>query len=270
MKILNLAILMLLFCSCEKVVDVDLDSAPPRLVIDAAIQWEKGTAGNEQSIRLTTTSPYFDTVIPAVSGATVMVTGPAGEVFDFIETPNSGIYVCTDFVPVINGEYVLTVISAGQTYSATETLKPVPELEQTEQNNEGGFTGDEIEIKIFYTDDGSTDDYYLSRFEPSFSTLPAFEVSEDRFFQGNQIFATYSDEDLAAGQILEFKLAGISQRYYNYMNILLSIAGSNGGSPFQSPPATVRGNIVNSTTESNFALGYFTLSETVSRTVTIE
>jgi hypothetical protein len=54
------------------------------------------------------------------------------------------------------------------------------------------------------------------------------------------------------------------------MSILISLAGSNNGSPFQSPPATVRGNIVNQTNEANYALGYFSLSEIDSLEYTIE
>ena len=46
------------------------------------------------------------------------------------------------------------------------------------------------------------------------------------------------------------------------MSILVSIAGSNVGGPFQSPPATVKGNIVNVTNKENYPLGYFSLSET--------
>jgi hypothetical protein len=54
------------------------------------------------------------------------------------------------------------------------------------------------------------------------------------------------------------------------MSILLSIAGNNGGGPFQSPPATVRGNIINTTNPSNYALGYFSLSEMDTKNYTIE
>ncbi len=45
------------------------------------------------------------------------------------------------------------------------------------------------------------------------------------------------------------------------MSVLVSIAGNNGGGPFQSPPATVRGNIINTTNSANYPLGYFSLSE---------
>jgi hypothetical protein len=40
------------------------------------------------------------------------------------------------------------------------------------------------------------------------------------------------------------------------MSILVSIAGNSGGDP-SSPPATVRGNIVNTTDSANYPLGYF-------------
>jgi hypothetical protein len=43
------------------------------------------------------------------------------------------------------------------------------------------------------------------------------------------------------------------------MNILLGITGGVG--PFSTPPATLRGNIVNLTNEENFCLGFFRLSE---------
>ena len=34
--------------SCEEVIDVDLDTEKPRLVVDAGINWYKGTAGEQQ------------------------------------------------------------------------------------------------------------------------------------------------------------------------------------------------------------------------------
>lgn len=269
-KYIILVLMAILSTGCEKVIDVDLDSAPPRLVIDAAIKWTKGTPGNEQKIKLSTTAPYFSNIIPPVSGATVFVTDSNNTVFNFTETVGTGEYLCSDFTPVLNGNYLLTVVYNGQTYSASETLKPVPVIENIEQNNEGGFTGQDIEIKAYFTDNGNTNDFYLFKFKPSFAAIPRYDVAEDKFFQGNTIFSLYSSEDLSPGDQLEIGIYGISQRYYNYMNILISIAGTNSGSPFQSPPATVRGNIVNTTNEANFALGYFSLSEGDSKNYIVE
>ena len=59
-KLSLLFILIIITISCEDVIDVNLNNAEPRLVIDASINWFKGTTGNEQSIKLTLTAPYFD------------------------------------------------------------------------------------------------------------------------------------------------------------------------------------------------------------------
>ncbi len=259
-----------MFIGCEEVVDVGLDTAEPKIVIDAYLKWDKGTTGNEQMIRLSMTAPYYSENVPAVSDAIVTVTTSDGTIFNFVEDGNTGFYYCMDFIPVLNSEYFLTVSVDGQIYQASEILKPAPDISSLEQNNDGGFTGDEIEVKAFFTDDIATDDYYLFRFKTDYFAIPEYDVIEDRFFNGNEIFALYSDEDLSAGDELTIGIAGISQRYYNYMNILLSIAGGNGGSPFQSPPATVRGNIVNTTNPDDYPLGYFALSEVDNEVYVVE
>jgi hypothetical protein len=268
----NIALLFVLTISltaCEKVIDVQLDTAPEKLVIDASIQWEKGTAGNVQIIKLSKTAPFNSQLIPTVKDATVTVTSQSGLTFQFVNQPNTGNYICENFIPEIDEVYTLTVVVDGQIYSATETLKSVPVIDRVEQNLAGGFTGEDIELKTFYTDPAPSVDFYLFRYKADYAAIPFFEVTDDRFNQGNQIFDYFTDENLEVGQDIDISMMGISERYYNYMNILLSISGSNGGSPFQSPPATVRGNIVNTTNPENFPLGFFNLGEKTSLTYTI-
>ncbi|WP_264551818.1 DUF4249 domain-containing protein [Flavobacterium sp. N2038] len=249
------------FTSCEEVVDVDLDTAPPKLVIEAAINWQKGTTGSDQIIKLTTTTGYFENTIPTVSGAIVYIENSKNERFNFIEVKKTGRYTCINFAPVIDEQYTLTVVSRGSRYIATETLKSVAPITRIEQNNEGGFTGKDIEIKAFYTDPANEDNFYLFKYTYPNKVTSSYYVSEDKFYQGNEIFSSSDDEDLKPGGEIEITHYGISKQYYNYMNILVSIAGSNVGGPFQSPPATVKGNIVNVTNKENYPLGYFSLSE---------
>ena len=270
LKIVSLFIISVAFFSCEDVVDIDLSTAPAKLVIDASIKWQKGTAGNEQTIRLTTTTDFYATTIPTVSGATVFITDGNGIQYDFIETPGSGNYVCTNFNPEIRQTYTLTVIYDSQVYTATESLIEVPTIDYVEQTENGGFTGDQKEVKFFYQDNGLVDNFYLEEYNSSFTILPEYDVIDDSFFQGNQMFGLYTNEDMKTDDVLQFTLHGISESYYNYMNILLGIAGTNGGSPFQTPPATVRGNIVNQTNTNNFALGFFRLSETDTISYTVQ
>ena len=138
-----------LFTSCEDVITVSLDTSPPKLVIEASINWLKGTTGANQKIRLSTTTSYYNTIIPKVSGATVFVKNSSNTIFNFIENPNSGEYICSNFIPVINETYILTIISNGQTYTATESLKAVAPITKIVQNNQGGFDRKTIEIKTF-------------------------------------------------------------------------------------------------------------------------
>ena len=51
MRYIYLLLTILIFSSCEDVVDISLQEGTKRLVIDANINWEKGTIGNEQVIR---------------------------------------------------------------------------------------------------------------------------------------------------------------------------------------------------------------------------
>lgn len=250
------------FSACEEVVDVNLDTAPPKLVIEAAIIWQKGNSGKQQTIKLTTTTGYFENVIPTVSGATVFIKNSKNERFNFTEVPKTGRYVCTNFKPTIEETYTLTVIRNGTTYTASETMKAVAPITRIVQNNEGGFTGKDIETRAYFNDPAGVDNFYLFKYAYSHKITSTYYVSEDKFFQGNKYFSLSDDDDLEAGDEVEITHYGISKQYYNYMSILVSIAGSNVGGPFQSPPATVKGNIINTVDKADYPLGYFSLSET--------
>ncbi len=270
-NMLLIAFLLSIFLSsCEEVVDVDLDTAPPKLVIEAAIIWAKETTGAQQTIKLSTTTGYFENQIPVVSGATVFIKNSMGEQFNFEEASGSGRYICTNFKPAIDEQYTLTVISNGNTYTATETMKSIAPITRLEQNNEGGFTGKDIEVRAYYNDPIDADNYYLYKYEYSNKITSNYYVDEDKFFQGNEFFSLSDDDELKTGDRIEITHYGISKQYYNYMSILVSIAGSNVGGPFQSPPATVKGNIMNTTEKANYPLGYFSISETDSKTFIIE
>ena len=265
MKIYKI-ILVLIACtfisSCEDVIDVALDTAPPKLVVFASIEWKKGTSGNDQKVKLTTTTAYFNPVIPTVSGATVFITNSKNTKFNFTETPNTGEYLCTDFIPQIDETYTLTVITKGETFTATESLKSVAPITNITQRNDGGFTGEDVEIKSFFNDPGNADNYYIFKTKSNISPIPSYDIFDDRFTQGNENFGIYSNEDIKTGDNLDITLFGISKRYFEYMRKLTAIAGSSSGGPFATPSATVRGNIINQTNSKNFALGYFNVSET--------
>lgn len=275
MKNLFLTIFILLgflFSSCEKVIDVDLAGEPPRLVIDAALTWVKGTDGKIQSITLSTTSDYFDSEIPKVSGATVYVNNTANTKFDFMEeSTQKGKYTCTNFNPVIGETYTLTVISNGETYKGQEKLIASTSIENVEQRSDLGINSDEYGIKTNFQDSGTQTNFYLFSYTSPVSPFPYLEVIDDLFFQGNKAFGLFANDQLKKGDAIEIKFRETSERYFNYMKILTSTAAGGGGGPFRpSPASTIRGNMVNQTNANNFCLGYFSVSEVDTLTYTIK
>ena len=256
--------------ACEDVIAVDLNTAAPKLVITAAINWKKGTSGNQQKITLTTTTDFYNKETPKVSQATVYIKNSSNTIFNFVETAVKGEYACSNFVPVLNENYTLTVMSKGATYTAVEKLKAVAPITEVIQNNEGGFTGDKIEIKTFYNDPVNEENFYLYKYTYSNQVKANFYADEDKFFNGNKFFSISQNDDLKKGEKIEITHYGISKSYYNYMNILVSISSNSGGGPFQSPPATVRGNIINNTNILDYPLGYFSLSEVDTKSYIIQ
>ncbi|WP_413997617.1 DUF4249 family protein [Flavobacterium sp. W1B] len=256
--------------SCEEVVQVNLDTAPPKLVIEASINWKKGTTGNNQKIKLTTTTDFYNPIIPKVSGAIIYIKNSSNQTFTFLEIPKTGEYICSSFLPMLNETYKLTVIHNGNTYTATETLKSVAPITKIVQNDAGGITGKDIEIKTYFNDPANESNYYFYKYAYSDQLKSNYYAADDALFQGNEFFSKSQNDEIKSGDLIEITHYGVSKTYYNYLKVLVSIAGSNSGGPFQSPPATVRGNIINTTDFANYPLGYFSLSEVDVRSYTVK
>ncbi|RKE98808.1 DUF4249 domain-containing protein [Ichthyenterobacterium magnum] len=260
---------LVLVSSCEDVIDVNVPTANPRLVIEASLDWEKGTAGNNQTIKLSTSTPYFDTTVNnEVTGALVKVTNAiTNDEYNFIDQ-NDGTYTITNFVPIINDSYVLEVIYNGETYTATETLKSVSEINRVEQSIEGGFDDEVLDVSIFWDDPAGQENYYLIKFKEQGDLLPILEDQSDEFSNGNEMDDFFEkdredDDDqneFNPGDVVDISLYGISERYYNYIRLLIEQYDS-GGDPFSSNSAEIRGNCINTTNAQNYAFGYFRLSE---------
>lgn len=262
--------------SCTDIIEVDLNDESPKLVIDASIDWKKGTLGNQQTIKLSMSSPYFESSTTPVTGAVVLVTNTrTNTVFNFTDQEN-GAYTVTDFLPIINDTYVLNVEVNNQTYSATETLMPVPEFNRITQSLEGGFDDEALEVTFYFTDPAGISNYYLSSFQAESDLFPNFFDFTDEFTDGNVLFNFYEketddedDEAFVSGDKVHINLYGISKQYYNYMQLLLDQYNS-GGDPFSAIPAQLKGNCLNLTTPTTTVFGYFRLTEFVEDTYVFE
>lgn len=276
-KYIILIVITTLF-SCEDVIDLEVPNAAPRLVIEASIDWEKGTTGNEQTIKLSMSKPYFDSYeITTVVGASVkIIYDTDGTVFDFIDQ-NNGLYTTTSFVPALNHTYTLEVIHNGETYVAHETLMPVASIQEVSQSLEGGDDDEALDVSVYFNDPVAETNFYLIKFQEQGDLLPTLFDLKDEFTNGNLMsayFEKYNDEEsneeeFVPGDVVDINLYGISQQYYNYLHILIEQIESGGG-PFSSTPVQLKGNCINPANPSKYAFGYFRLTEVVKTSYTFQ
>ncbi|MBU2949696.1 DUF4249 domain-containing protein [Tamlana agarivorans] len=266
-----------LLVSCTDVIDVEVPTADPRLVIEASLDWEKGTLGNNQTIKLSKTSPYFDTNSSnPVTNAMVSVTRLSdNRVFNFANN-NDGTYTTTSFEAVFNETYQLDVLYENEVYTATEMLLPTTEITKITQSKDGGILPDAIEVNVFFDDPDNETNFYIIRFQNQGDLFPEFRDLSDELLNGNEIRVFYEkrgddendkDNELKPGDVVDINLFNVSERYYKYMQLLNSQLGS--GNPFSPTPVELRGNCINATNADNYPYGYFRVTETDERVYTI-
>lgn len=261
-------LLVFTFYGCLDVVEVDLEEATPRLVIDATLLRQIGNQTQDQVIKISRTRDFFSDEPVLVEGAIVTVTDEDGNVFDF-EEENLGKYILNGFQPTIGTTYFLEVEVDNQIYTAEEKFNEGIEIDIVTQSFGTGFSSEQFEVRTFFTDDGTGNNFYLFKFFTDFLAFPNFTVLDDEFISGNTNSVTFSDEDLVEGEEVLIQLHKISRGYYSYLQRLLAQVGAAGG-PFQAQPSTVRGNIVNETNADDFVFGYFSISEFDEVSITIE
>ena len=259
-----LIVSMFIVQSCTETVDVDVPYDGNRLVVEASIDWKRGTSGQTQIIRLSTTTEYFsDQGNQAVTGAAVMITkDDDGLVFVFTDQ-GDGSYMTNDFVPELGQSYTLQIEYNGQTYTASETMMPVSNITSVEQTTEEGFSDEDIEVTIHYDDPVDEDNYYMAQFFPSHKPVPTIWAFPDQFSDGNEGMFFYEDADFEPGVAVNITLLGISERYYHYMNLIVLQSSQSFSGPFQATPVQVQGNCINRDNPSEEVLGYFRLCEAI-------
>jgi hypothetical protein len=226
-----------------------------------------------QSIRLSTTDAFFSNVqTPAATGATVVVTDDGGASFAFAETA-PGTYTTTGLLAAIGKTYTLTIDWQGDTYTSSATAHAVPPIErlyfvfeeETAIIEEEGYRA-----TIDFTDPAGIANYYLWEqvVDGQIALLPdpgnAFNlVSEDRFYDGQSVFAYQPNDEIALqpGQSVEIRQIALSPDSYDYYVALFEQNSLGSGDPFSIPPANVRGNVRNLTNPDRPALGYFEAAE---------
>lgn len=286
-----LLLTLTLFISCEDVIDVDLPENETRLIVNGVIRVDETQDYLPVEIRVSESSSFFENnTIASIKSAIIYYGTPNPDAPEILEgsgvsnlaelEPGSGIWVPDPTfdsdqrirVSSINeGDvFQLTIETNEERYFATTTyVKSVP-IDSLVQGDETLFSGDETEVIVSFTDRGNSDDFYVLDLD-----FGEFLVTEDEFYQGQTfVFSYFYDNELElnTSSVVDISLLGADEAFYNYMNQIIVQSGGDQG-PFQTPTATVRGNIINITgidnnevfdnveRTNNFALGYFAIVE---------
>lgn len=252
------------FMSCTKIIDIDLPTSDPRLVVEGSFDFDENDTINSMYVKLSLTASYFSTQIPVVNDATVLVENQNAEKFTLEALGENGIYFTNEIVtPAEGDQFKLIVLYDGDIYEAIETYSITPTIEKIEQRREKYFDKPLYTVSIFYQDvpkENNLLNYYYLMIEGN-EVRPQLRVLSNEFTKGSLMESMYiSDEDTKPGDTIRINLAQISRNYYDYM---ITLIGSidNGGGPYQVPSGKVIGNVKNVTTPEKEALGYFRIAQ---------
>jgi hypothetical protein len=119
-SILVLLVTILVFSSCEKVIDLDLTSSSSQLVIEGNITDQAGP----YYVKLTKSVPFDESSnYPVVEDALVVISDNAG-VTDTLTYTADGIYQTNILQGVPGRTYTLEVVTEGKSYAAESLMAP--------------------------------------------------------------------------------------------------------------------------------------------------
>jgi Domain of unknown function (DUF4249) len=267
---------MLLGTGCTRVVDVSVDEGPTLLVVEGRIE----LGDSLQRVRLTTTDLFSSPNLPpAVTDATVRITDDEGLRSGFAPDPlDPGVYV-SRLRPLPGATYTLTIDYQGEHYQAVSTLVTGPPIDSLYfvYQDQGIAQGDSgFRAAIDYTDPAGVSNYYL--WELYVDGVQRVKVdpgnrfrviSKDEFYDGGRVigYQPFDEEVVDPGQQVLLRQVAISEDVYRYLFALYE--QTQGGGPFSTPPASLRGNVANLTDPSHPALGYFFAGQVSERTATV-
>jgi len=269
---LAMAPLFLALTACERVVGITIPEGPTRLVVEARLELVRGAAASTppgtQTVRLTTTDAFFaNRAAPPARGASVQVVDALGTLTRFTESAaEPGVFTTSALTPVLGRRYVLRIVWQGDTYEASETVRPVAPIDSLwfgpRLSSQGPSTG--LRATIAFTDPPAMTDFYLwDQFvdgQRSMAPNPwnPRATSSDELMNGQEWRAAqpYAANVVTSGQQVLVRQMAISEPGYLYFTTV-NYQTTNNGSPFGAPPASLRGNIANLTMPSNRALGFF-------------
>ena len=240
-SIIQFIALVVLFSSCEKVIELDLSNNVDSLVIEGNITNQAGPyfVKLTKSVNFNEASNY-----PSVSNAVVIVSDNAGQK-DTLSHTSNGIYQTRNLKGIEGRTYTLNVTAEGKTYTAQSTMPSKVNLDTLRllSFEFGGST--QINVLPVYTDPSVLGNNY--RFLQSFNNVldKTYFTYNDNINNGkpNQRPLRNQDTEIKSGDVIQVEMQCIPLNTYNYYYSLEQQAGNGpgGGTTPANPPNNIVG-----------------------------
>jgi hypothetical protein len=242
-----------LLLSCEDVINVDLKSVTPKIVIEGSLS----NMSDSVIIMVHKSTDYFTpSGIIAVNDAEITILDSAGVSHQLVKT-GDGIYVAGDLHSKPGDIFNLGVTEAGVKYTANSVMPVLVEIESVvvDKNPE---RPDEDRINVLINDPAEIANYYMFnvfRNDTLLNKGSQFILYTDKYFNGKSTYLEMNswrleDVKFQPGDKVKVRMLNIEKTMYEYFDILQSITDDMQIISVATP-SNPPGNI------SNDALGYF-------------
>ena len=168
-KIIYLILIISCFVSCEEVVELDLATGEPHLIIDAVIERNfsnDDTYEDLVNVQLRLSTGFYDMNYQYVNDATILLEEESsGNIYNLELKDSMGNYSINEsdlFELNITSQYSLNINYNNENYFASEIYNeavPIDGLTQVYNNN--AFAPDDRKVTISFTDNEGLGDYYI-------------------------------------------------------------------------------------------------------------
>jgi len=246
-KYSSLMIALLIF-SCKKVININLNNAAPKIVIQGNITNSSGP----YLVQITQTVNFSAAnVFPPLSGAVVKISDNTVGLTDSLIEVSPGIYSTHTLRGVSGHTYQLNILALGKTYTALSTMPQPVLLDSINFIYSNLFGVSNIDAVVNFQDPPNISNYYTFTEFVNNRQLANTYVFSDRLSDGKYISQEIVADSayVKRGDTVLIQMNCVDKNVWGYYSTLgLSVTGNN---PQSLSPANPVSNI------SNNALGYF-------------
>ena len=247
---LYIILFSILFSACEKVIDINVESAESKYVIEAYISNERGDC----KVHITQTVNFNDPAdFPGVTGAVVTVQDNNNTPVNLLET-GYGMYETTDMNGMENHTYSLSVKINGQVFTSVSRMPKQVNFDGLSIVDFRSFDGNRKFANVTFTDPpGKGNAYRFLQYKNEIPNKNIFVLNDD-FTDGrlNNSLLTFfdrtNDERIETGDTIKVEMQCIEPAVYKFFS---SLSQSSTGSSDNVSPGNPVTNIEGG------ALGYF-------------